>query len=280
MFNEIGIMQGRLLPKLNGRYQAHPLGYWQDEFYLAQKFGLSYIEFILDYNDFEQNPLMSEEGLKKLTEVIQETGVGVKSVCADYFMEAPLHVESLEDSQKSQDVLLRLLKNAATLGITDIVIPCVDQSSLKQELDQDRLVQQLQSPIALATKYNINLALETDLSPKAFANLLGKFDSDCVTVNYDLGNSAALGFDITEEFATYGHKISDIHIKDRTLGGGSVVLGNGNANFDLFFKLLATINFKGPIIMQVFRDDEGVQIFKEQLNWFKDKYAVYKNTWS
>jgi len=280
MFNEIGIMQGRLLPKLNGRYQAHPLGYWQDEFYLAQKFGLSYIEFILDYNDFDQNPLMSEEGLKKLTEVIQETRVGVKSVCADYFMEAPLHVESLVDSQKSQDVLLRLLKNAATLGITDIVIPCVDQSSLKQELDQDRLVQQLQSPIELATKYNINLALETDLSPSAFAKLLGKFNSDCVTVNYDLGNSAALGFDITEEFDTYGHKISDIHIKDRTLGGGSVVLGNGNADFDLFFKLLATINFKGPIIMQVFRDDEGVQIFKEQLNWFKDKYAVYKSTWS
>jgi sugar phosphate isomerase/epimerase len=280
MFNQIGIMQGRLLPKLNGRYQAHPLGYWQNEFYLAQKFGLSCIEFILDYNDFEQNPLMSEVGLKELTKVIQATGVGVKSVCADYFMEAPLHVESMEESQKSQDVLLRLLKNAVTLGITDIVIPCVDQSSLKQELDQDRLVQQLQRPIALATEHKINLALETDLSPSAFAKLLAKFDADCVTVNYDLGNSAALGFDISEEFETYGHKISDIHIKDRTLGGGSVVLGNGNADFNKFFKLLGEMDFKGPIVMQVFRDDEGVQIFKEQLNWFRKKYAVYKNTWS
>ncbi len=39
MDNQIktGIMQGRLLPKYQGRYQAHPVGYWQDEFYLVSE---------------------------------------------------------------------------------------------------------------------------------------------------------------------------------------------------------------------------------------------------
>ena len=46
----------------------------------------------------------------------------------------------------------------------------------------------------------INLALETDLPPKDFANLLNKFDSNHVTVNYDTGNSASLGYNIDEEF--------------------------------------------------------------------------------
>ena len=60
MKNKIGVMQGRLLPKYQGRYQAHPVGYWQKEFGIAKKMGLECIEFILDYNDYRQNPLLKE----------------------------------------------------------------------------------------------------------------------------------------------------------------------------------------------------------------------------
>ena len=55
--NKLGIMQGRLLPKYQGRYQAHPIGYWQDEFEMVAGLGLDCIEFILDFNDAEENPL-------------------------------------------------------------------------------------------------------------------------------------------------------------------------------------------------------------------------------
>ena len=34
---------------------------------------------------------------------------------------------------------------------------------------------------------------------------------------------------------SYGNKISDIHIKDRKLGGNSVILGKGDADFKSFF---------------------------------------------
>ena len=139
------------------------------------------------------------------------------------------------------------------------------------EIDKKRLIINLQKSIELATKYHINLALETDLPPKKFADLLNEFDSKRVTVNYDIGNSASLGYDILEEFECYGERISDIHIKDRELGGGSVFLGTGAANFPLFNKILSNIDFKGPIIMQAYRDDEGAEIFKKQFNWFKKK---------
>ena len=45
---KIGIMQGRLLPRYKGRYQAHPVNYWQAEFYIAKEMGFDQIEFILD----------------------------------------------------------------------------------------------------------------------------------------------------------------------------------------------------------------------------------------
>ena len=90
----------------------------------------------------------------------------------------------------------------------------------------------------------------------------------CITVNYDTGNSASLGFDPIEEFKYYGHRISDIHIKDRKLNSGSVILGTGDVDFSRFFKALATVSYTAPFIMQVYRDDEGVEIFKKQLNFF------------
>ena len=36
MFKNIGIMQGRLLPKYKNKYQAHPVGYSKNEFQLHQ----------------------------------------------------------------------------------------------------------------------------------------------------------------------------------------------------------------------------------------------------
>ena len=266
-----GIMQGRLLPKFKNRYQAHPFGYWKDEFTLANDIGLSYIEFILDHNDYEKNPLLSDLGINEIEAIIQKTGVGVRSICADIFMEAPLHSENSLISHFSKKILIKLIENSSKLGITDIVIPCVDQSTLKGESDQKRLIENLSEPINLATKQKINLALETDLAPIPFLNLLNKLDSDVVKVNYDIGNSASLGFDIYEEFKLYGNRISDIHIKDRELAGGSVILGTGNANFTSFFEVFSKIDFKGPIVMQVYRDDEGVEIFKKQFDWFKLK---------
>jgi sugar phosphate isomerase/epimerase len=111
---------------------------------------------------------------------------------------------------------------------------------------------------------NINLALETDLNPKQFAELLSHLDSLRVTVNYDIGNSAALGYDPVEELSAYGKRISDIHIKDRMLGGGSVKLGTGNADIPGFFRLLESFDYQGLLIMQAYRDEEGVSIFQEQ----------------
>lgn len=271
MINHFGIMQGRLLPKFKNRYQAHPLGYWKDEFTIAKEIGLSYIEFILDYNDYEKNPLMSDLGINEIEKIIQKTGIGVRSICADVFMEAPLHSENNSISNTSKEILIKLIKNSKKLGVTDIVIPCVDQSTLVGERDQIRLVENLSEPIDLASRLKINLALETDLAPLSFLELLNKFENDIIKVNYDIGNSASLGFDVIEEFKLYGNRISDIHIKDRELRGGSVILGTGNANFKSFFEVFSTIDFKGPIVMQVYRDDEGIEIFKKQFEWFKLK---------
>ena len=81
-----------------------------------------------------------------------------------------------------------------------------------------------------------------------------------------------------EEFNAYGEKITDLHIKDRLFGGGSVPLGSGNVNFSKIFEFLFKNNYKGIIIFQAFRDDEGIEIFKKQYKWFKNKINKFLNT--
>ena len=269
MKNKIGVMQGRLLPKYKARYQAHPVGYWSKEFEIAKKIGLDCIEFILDYNDVEDNPLLKDGGLEEILTVCKETGVSVNTICADYFMEAPLHAVDKSISDKSMGILMRLLESSSLIGCSDIVIPCVDQSTLDGADAVERFLNKIQEIIPVIEKKGINLSLETDLSPEAFLKLLEKLNSRCFTVNYDIGNSAALGYDPIEELDAYGSRITDIHIKDRVLGGGPVTLGEGNADFKKFFSKLKEFNYKGPFIMQAYRDEEGVEIFNKQLAWIK-----------
>ena len=263
-------MQGRLVPKYQGRYQAFPVGMWQEEFVLAKACGLDLIEFILDFNDAEENPLLKSGGVREIDGISQSAGVSVRTICADYFMEAPLHSEDEEVAGKSLKVLERLIETSALLKIMDIVIPCVDQSSLKDKESVERFVKQISKITPIIENKNINLSLETDLAPRPFFELLNQLNSKNITVNYDIGNSAALGFDPKEELHYYGDRITDIHIKDRLLGGESVFLGSGSADFPRFFSALSEITYQGPFIMQAYRDEEGFDIFKQQLEYIKE----------
>lgn len=260
-------MQGRLLPKYQNRYQAHPVGYWQNEFSIAKDVGLDCIEFILDFNDVELNPLLKDGGIEEIQSVVEKTGVVIKSICADYFMEAPLHSIDESIAKHSLKILNRLLETASELDITDIVIPCVDQSTLNGAKAVERFVTKISTVIPIVENNKINLSLETDLAPVPFVKLLDRFESNRITVNYDIGNSAALGYDPVDELNAYGKRITDIHIKDRVLGGGPVTLGEGDADFAKFFNKLKEFKYEGPFIMQAYRDEEGVEIFNKQLTW-------------
>ena len=262
-------MQGRLLPKYNNRYQAHPVGYWENEFKIASEIGLDLIEFILDKNDYKINPLLTSSGQSEIKAITTNKCVKVRSICADYFMTAPLHSNNSNVVKLSLEVFVQLIKSADKLEIKDIVLPCVDQSSIKDEKLRGRFIEVLKDVLDFANENKVNISLETDLNPKQFNDLIEKLNSPCIKVNYDIGNSASLGYKFEDELESYGGIISDIHIKDRILYGGSVILGQGNADISGFLRHLRRYDYKGPFIMQAYRDNEGITVFKKQFKWFK-----------
>jgi hexulose-6-phosphate isomerase len=102
-----------------------------------------------------------------------------------------------------------------------------------------------------------------------FKALLENIDLDYVLANYDIGNSASLGFDPREELENYGLRILNVHVKDRKLGGTTVPLGTGNAKIDYVFLKLKEIGYSGGLTMQAARGDNDLKTAQEQLTYVK-----------
>ena len=260
-------MQGRLSPKFRDKFQAHPINHWIDEFYLAKDLDLQCIEFILDFNEWATNPLMTKQGLDNIKKISLDSRIEVLSVCADFFMEQPIFDKNVKFI--NYNVLTKLMHNCDTLNIQDIVIPFVDKSSLLEKPDMINETISFFKEILDHNRCNVNLTLETDLPPNEFTKLIEKIGHNKVKINYDIGNSASLGYNFCDELAAYGKFITNIHIKDRILGGGSVKLGEGAAKFGEFFKELKRINFEGIFILQAFRENDGPNSFRPQFEYIK-----------
>ena len=101
------------------------------------------------------------------------------------------------------------------------------------------------------------MVFESDLPPLQLRALIDQLDPDCFGINYDSGNSAALGYNVAEEITAYGDRIDNVHIKDRLLGGTTVPLGTGNADLPQVCKLLQESNYGGQYILQTARATDG-----------------------
>ena len=263
----VGIMQGRLSPPVDGKIQAFPLTHWADEFPAAASVGLSSIEWILE-SPLPTNPLWTDEGLARIQEQICRTNVRVDFICADYFMESPLMRMSPDDLQRNQSVLMRTIDQAAALGAKGIEIPCVDASEIRSRADESELAAAIKPCLEHAGKRNIQLGLETSLSPDRFRSLLERIGHPFLKANYDSGNSASLGYDPAEEIAAYGSWINNVHIKDRVRGGSTVPLGTGHADIPKVLGLLKGAGYRGDFVLQAARGTDDIAAarhYQEQL---------------
>jgi L-ribulose-5-phosphate 3-epimerase len=261
---QIGIMQGRLTPRIDGKIQAYPAKTWQKEFEIAKEIGYSAIEWIVE-KPLEINALMSKSGMKEIKEIILKTGVKVDYVCADIFMQQPLVRMSEKIKEENKKILEQILINSKEIGAIGVEIPFVDASSIKTASEIDELISVTEDAFKLAGEIGINVSLETDLNAKEFKKLLEKVNLDHVKANYDIGNSASLGYEPLEELENYGQRILNVHVKDRKLGSTTVPLGTGNADIRCVFEKLDEIGYTGGITMQAARGEDDVATAREQL---------------
>lgn len=256
----LGIMQGRLLPPIEGRIQAFPRHNWPNEFAYAAAAGLYAIEWIYDTYGLGANPIESGPGIERILQLSQSHGVAIRSICADYFMDFTL-VRATEVERVERLTHLRwLLQAAQRMGVTRMVLPFVDSSEIRDDTDRDAVIDTLQRALPSAAAAGVELHLETSLDPDAFALLLERIPHPLVKVNYDSGNSSSLGYRPADEFAAYGARVGSVHIKDRLLHGTTVPLGRGDADLNEVFQGLHSLNYTGDFVLQVARGNSGAEV--------------------
>ena len=253
--NTIGIMQGRLSPPTGGRIQSFPVDTWREEFSRAREAGLDCIEWIYEADTEAVNPLRTDEGVAEIRRLAEDSGVAVWSVCADYYMTERLVTPDGVVREAAVEHLRWLLGRTGLLDARYIVLPFVDASSLQSPPEVEGLLAVLKSAMPAVEQAGVELHLETDLQPVDLTAVLESVNHPLIRANYDIGNSASLGHDPVEELTLLGSWLGSVHVKDRVLGGGTVPLGTGAADFPTCFRLICTADFCGPFILQAAREE-------------------------
>ncbi len=145
----------------------------------------------------------------------------------------------------------------AWVGIRMMVVPLVDNGRLDTSDQEDVLVEFLLKQQQFLSERNLQVIFESDFTPSELGRFIARLPVDQFGINYDIGNSAALGFNPTEEFAAYGSRVVNVHVKDRVLGGTTVPLTTGSAKFEMVFAELAKVNYRGNFILQTARATDG-----------------------
>ena len=257
---KLGFLQGRLT-KQKKKIQQFPKKNWKSEFKLAKSLNLNLMEWTIDHYGFFQNPLMNIKHHRVIKKICKKYKIKINSITADFFMEKPFW------KQKNQSYYLKkieeLIEKCGSLKVKYIVLPLVDNSSVEDTATKNKVVRELLKLEGKLIKNNVICLFESDYAPKKLLNFLKCFQSKSYGLNYDLGNSASLGYNIDEEFKYCGKYIRNVHLKDRLKNGPSVRFGLGNANFKKLFNNLKKIKYLGALILQSSRSKKKSEDLKE-----------------
>lgn len=254
----IGFMQGRLSPMIDGRIQAFPWDHWREELAIGAECGFSLLEWTLDQDGLYENPLMTAEGQGEIRALCETYGFTIPSLTGDCFMQVPFWKAEGDEAEDLKRDFLAVAEACAAVGISMMVVPLVDNGRLENAEQENALVSFLTEHEPTLKALGVKVGFESDFTQQELARFIERLGSQTFGVNYDIGNSAALGFNPAEEIAAYGARILNVHIKDRVLGGTTVPLGTGAADFAAVYEALGKCGYVGNYILQTARatDDD------------------------
>ncbi|MGH2575611.1 MAG: sugar phosphate isomerase/epimerase family protein, partial [Ignavibacteria bacterium] len=148
-----------------------------------------------------------------------------------------------------------------------IILPLLEQNDVSSNDKKIRFIEIIKKISGNLESNNIQLHLETSLKPEEEYQLLKELNHDKVRICFDMGNSTSFGYSSQNAINTVRDFLGSVHIKDRTLNGPSVPLGQGSVKFLEVFTALKDIKFDGPYSFQVYRnkDSDNIVLLRESL---------------
>jgi L-ribulose-5-phosphate 3-epimerase len=249
----IGFMQGRLSALVDGKIQAFPWNEWREELPRAKALNIGRMEWTIDQDRLRENPLTTESGQAAIARLARGNAIEIGSLTGDCFMQAPFWKAAGQAQDALATDLDLVLASSAALGIEFVVIPLVDNGKIETAEQEEILLRRLLDRSASLLRQRVKIVFESDLRPAELARFIAKLPAGSFGINYDIGNSAALGYDCSEEIAAYAPRILNVHVKDRLRGGTTVPLGTGAAELAKAIRQIESSGYSGQYILQTAR---------------------------
>ena len=248
-----GIVQGRLIQSPEDCLQWFPQEHWESEFFIASTLGYDYIEFIVETQHNENNPVWTEKGIKRILALAERNKLSLHAICNDFIIE-----NKLPGSKSVLEQNRKLISRAKLLGIQKLILPFFEESELTENNFDDYKAPLIE--IAdVALENNILVCIETILDGRTLLNFLEYANHSNVKCVFDTGNRVAFGHDIYSDILLLGNLIRHIHIKDKNDKNENVLLGTGKVNFKEVFKSIFAIKYSGPYTFETYRGKNPVK---------------------
>ena len=237
----LGIVQGRL--SYSGKkLQSFPKKPFE-EFKLASKIGYEFIEFFGERIKNNKNPIWTDYGIKNYKRISKKNSIKIYSFCDDYIINHAL------SSKKTLAEVVKTLQRLTKLNIKKYILPLYGKSEISIK-NKSRIFKNLSTISNLCKKNNMELLLESNMSPKEFTILKRNINSKNCFFLFDTGNRILLKKNPVHDIYQFKNNIRHIHLKDKNIFNKNVVFGDGKVNFKSIFIALKKINYKGSFAIE------------------------------
>lgn len=260
---------------------------WRERLNYAKKLGFDFVEISIDETDERLARLdWSLEEREEFVSAVLEMGVRVPSMCFSGHRRFPLGSENSKIREKSLCLMKKAIELAVDLGIRNIQMAGYDVYYESGNENTRRLyIDGMKQSLKWAEQANVMLSIEIMDHP--FMNSITKYlefdkilNSPFLTVYPDIGNLTAWGNNIRSEFLKGRHKISAIHLKDTLAVTENfpgkfkeVPFGKGCVDFVELFKLLKEIDYKGPLLIEMWteKSENPLKEIENAKKWIEER---------
>ena len=155
----LGIVQGRL--SFSGKklhcFPKRPL----NEFKLASKIGYDFIEFFGERIKNKNNPIWTDDGIKRYIKASKKYNQKIYSFCDDYIINHSL------SGKKTLKEIVNTIKQLNKLNIKKYILPLYGKSFINKK-NKKKISENLSIISKICKKNKIELLIESNMSPKEF----------------------------------------------------------------------------------------------------------------
>ncbi len=235
---------------------------WAQKLSSAARAGYQFIELSMDESDERLARLEWTCGPRReMRRVLADSPASIDTMCLSAHRKYALGSQSEPVRERGLAIMRKAIDLAAELGIRVIQVAGYDVY-YEESTERTRALygESIAQSAEWARSACVMLALENVDCP--FIDSIEKgicfvrsVDSPWFQLYPDIGNLAAVGRDVQSELRAGGRHIVGIHVKDtRAQEFRRVPLGEGCVDFELAFRTLKEIDFRGPFTVEMWNE--------------------------